>query len=300
MSLKFKNGAVYMMPVFFGPSSMQCAPGQNMADPYYPGEHYKPGDNNVINVTFETDRGKLESMIPECYKLLEPYVTVSVVEFNNLGWLAGHNYNLINVTCPVHFDGQRDHLDGDLVLVMYENHADPIVGGRETMGYSKIYCEIPQIAHLITRDKDVYTATASEWDFTFMKMTVDTKAACPDPQALIKLSTRSAGKVHYKYIPDVLEKEEIGKVPNFSKPAVACPTILPKWVKPDDYPFEIMKPEVKFCSGTVEFKEPTWDDMPTWYNVSKGLSELTVKKIIGAQVIRYSEPCEYCTCYKLR
>lgn len=300
MSLKFKKESSYLMPVFFGPNSMQQRPGGHMADPYFPGSHYAPGDNHVINVTFETDREKLESMIPDCYTLNDPYIMVSVVEFTNLGWLAGHTYNLVNVTCPVHFDGERDHLDGDLVLVMYENQADPIVGGRETMGYSKIFCEIPPIAHYFTEKKDVYRATASEWDFTFMKMEIDIKAECPDKDAIVKMAARSEGKVHYKYIPDVLEKEEIGKVPNFSKPAVACPTILPKWSKPKDYPFPIRTPEVTFCNGTVKFEEPTWEEMPTWYNVAKGLSDLPVKRVLGAQKIRYDEPCEYCTCYKLR
>ena len=67
------------------------------------------------------------------------YYSVCLCEFTNLGWLAGKTYNLININVPVHFKGDRDDLDGDLVLVMFENHADPIVGNRDTIGYSKIY-----------------------------------------------------------------------------------------------------------------------------------------------------------------
>lgn len=50
-------------------------------------------------------------------------ISVQACEFNDIGWLAGHSYTLINVSTPVHFKGERDDLDGDLVLVMFENHA---------------------------------------------------------------------------------------------------------------------------------------------------------------------------------
>ncbi len=300
MSFKFEKNKVYMMPVFFGPSSIQSPPGKHMSDPFFPNDFYSPGDNHVVSVTFETDRELLESLIPECYSLKEPLVSVSVVEFTNLGWLAGNTYNLINITCPVRFDGERDHLDGDLVLVMFENHSDPIVGGRETMGYSKIYCEIPRIRHHLTETSEHYIATASVWNFRFMKMKIDLKKPAADAETIGSIVMRSAGKMHYKYIPDVNEKEEIGKIPNFTKPAISYPTILPKWVKPDNYPFSIRVPEVQFCDGTLEFYESEWEDSPACHNVTKGLANLKIKRILGAQHIRYDEPCMYNTCYKLR
>jgi acetoacetate decarboxylase len=299
MSLKFEKNEVYSMPVFFGPSSLQVIPGKHQPDPTNH-DHFYPGDNHSISITFETERGQLEKMIPDCYTLIDPYISVSVVEFTNLGWLAGHTYNLINVTCPVRFDGIQDHLDGDLVMVMFENHPDPIIGGRETMGYSKVYCEIPRICHIVKDNEDMYVATASEWDFRFMKMQIDLKKPSSDEARIKANAARSSGKVHYKYIPDVNEKEDVGKVPNFTRPAIAYPTILPKWVKPADYPYPLRVPEVQFYSGSIEFYEPTWEDMPTYYNVAKGLADLKVTRILGAQRTRYDEPCEYSACYKLR
>ena|GEM_PF-972117 len=303
MSLKFEKNRIYMMPVFFGPSSLSCDDkGHPMPDPYFEGQgaHYAPGDNYCINVSYETSREMLEDMIPDCYTLNAPIITVTVTEFTNLGWMGGNTYNLINVTCPVHFKGKRDDLDGDLVMVMYENNTDPIIGGRETMGYSKIFCDIPRIAHLHNFGEDKYVATASEWNFRFMKMVVDTQKAPADADTVKKWEAASAGKVHFKYVPDVLEKEEIGKMPNFCKPAIAYPTILPKWQKPADYQYDLMKPEVTWCDGTIEFFEPTWEEFPTYYNVAKILHALPVKKVLAAKRIHYNEPCEYCTCYKLR
>ena len=110
---------------------------------------------------------------------------------------------------------------------------------------------------------------------------------------------RSEGKIHYKYVPDVMEKGE-DPATNFTKPAIAYPTILPKWQRPDDYPYNLRIPDIDFCDGKVEFYKPEWTDMPTYYNVGVGLNSLVCKRVIGAKHLIYDEPCEYTTCYKLR
>ena len=79
---------------------------------------------------------------------------------------------------------------------MFENHADPIVGGRDTMGYSKIYCDIPRVQH----DENKYIATASSWDFRFMKMELDISKPIPDMETFKSNEARSADKMHYKYV----------------------------------------------------------------------------------------------------
>lgn len=295
MSLKFEKDKVYQMPVFFGPGSMQCDPGNGDRPAKNMNSHFQPGEVQVVQVTYETEREVLEKMIPECYTLNDPYVSVCLCEFTNLGWLAGKTYNLININVPVHFKGDRDDLDGDLVLVMFENHADPIVGGRDTMGYSKIYCDIPRVQH----DENKYIATASSWDFRFMKMELDISKPIPDMETFKSNEARSAGKMHYKYVPDVMEKGE-DPATNFTKPAIAYPTILPKWQRPDDYPYNLRIPDIDFCDGKVEFYKPEWTDMHTYYNVGVGLNSLVCKRVIGAKHLIYDEPCEYTTCYKLR
>lgn len=292
MTLKMKDGKAYTMPIFFGPSYGQQQPwegGKGM------GDYFQPGDNNVVAITYETDADVLEQYIPECYTLNAPIVSVAVSEFANLGWLNGKSYTLINISCPVHFKGERDDLDGDLVLAMFENHADPIVGGRETMGYSKLYCDIPPIQH----NESKYIALASAWDFNFMKIEIDTSKPAADVQAAQEWDAKSAGKVHFKYIPEVMEKGENPRT-NFTKPAVACPTILPKWTKPDDYPYEIRTPEIQWCDGTIEWKCPTWEDWPTNGNVGAGLASLKPKKVLAAKHLLYNDPCYYATCYRLR
>jgi len=283
------------MPVFFGPSSISKRGPRNGKPAADLNTYLQPAEVEVIGVTYETDREVLESMIPDCYTLNDPFVSVLVCDFHYLGWAAGKSYNLVNVNCPVHFKGEKDDLDGDLVMVMYEDHPDPIIGGRETMGYSKIYADIQSIEH----DEQYYRSGASEWDFKFMNMEIDTSRPAADQKTFMANEARSQGKLHLKYFPKTMEK---GGDPatNFTEPDVCYPTILPKWVKPDDYPYETIDPKPVYCDGKVEFYEPTWEQMPTYQGVCKGLSSLTVKRVIGAKHVFYSDPCHYTTCYRLR
>ncbi|MEA4923245.1 MAG: acetoacetate decarboxylase family protein [Eubacteriaceae bacterium] len=295
MSLKFINDEIYMMPVFFGPQAghrrpdMPGLPGKKMND------YYQPGDVNVVSITYETDRKVLEKMIPECYTLNDPYVTVNLSEFTNLGWQAGKTYNLVGVSCPVHFKGERDDIDGDLVLVMFENQTDPILGGRETMGYGKVFCDIPPIQHLENR----YIALASGFGFRFMKIDIDVNKKAPDLKTMKMNEERSKGKMQYRYFPKVMEKGDDPAM-NFTQPEIEYPTILPVWTKPDDYPYEIMEPQVTYCDGSIDFIRPEYEDMPTMYNIAWGLSDLKCKRVIGAKHVKYNDPCHYTDCYRLR
>ncbi len=287
-----KDGKAYSMPVFFGPTWCQQQPwdgGKGMAD------HYQPGDVHVVGITYETDEEILSQYIPDCYTLNAPQITVLVCEFLHLGWMDGRGYNLINVNCPVHFKGERDDLDGDLVLCMFEDNADPIIGGREMLGYSKLFCDIPAVRH----NENRYIATASAYDFQFMKLEIDTSKPAADVAKATAWEKKSAGKMHYKYFPDSMEKGEDPKT-NFTKAGIAYPVILPKWEKPDDYPYELRTPEITWCDGTIQFNEPTWYDWPTNGYVGKGLASLPVKKVLAARQFVYDEPCEYAADYRLR
>jgi len=59
-------------------------------------------------------------------------------------WLAGRGYNILGVTFPAVFKGKEDTARGPFLTVLWENLADPIITGREELGFSKIYCELPE------------------------------------------------------------------------------------------------------------------------------------------------------------
>lgn len=59
--------------------------------------------------------------------------------------LAGHGYNVTTFNVPVTYCGTNDEIKGQYQLAIWENHADPIICGREQLGYSKIYADITDI-----------------------------------------------------------------------------------------------------------------------------------------------------------
>lgn len=289
MSLVFDNNKVYFMPVFF--NAEDKGSGINNTAPH------PPADINVISLTYETDREVLESCIPECYELLEPYVNIKFCEFFNCSWMAGKGYTLININCPVHFKGERDDLDGDLVLCMFENHADPIIGGREPMGYAKYFAEIP----LIRQFDGKYTCSASAWGKPFLEMTVDTnvQAAEADIEEIKKVEGRAQGKFQYKYIPQVREKDEPYE-DNYTRADCSYPTILPPFEKPDDYPWDLTPSESEWGMGSIKLTSTSWEDWPHGYRIGQGLARLQPKRIIAARHFHYKDPGVYYTCYRLR
>jgi hypothetical protein len=59
--------------------------------------------------------------------------------------MAGGGYRLAAVCVSAKFDGQQDHLEGNYVLVMFENRTLPIITGREWLGIPKLYADISPI-----------------------------------------------------------------------------------------------------------------------------------------------------------
>jgi len=286
MALKFNTNQRVTMPPFFGPAysqnpkASQCVNG-----------HFKPAEVDSISITYETDDALLENCIPECYRMREPLITVNVCEFNRIGWLNGKSYRLINVNCPVHFKGELDDCDGDLVLAMFENHCDPIVGGRELMGYSKLYCDIPPIQF----NGKKYISIASCWDFQFMKITVDTNEAPSELERVEKTMVASQGKMHLKVFTHNHSRDEERHISN-----EMYPTMLPLWKKPNDYPWEMIEPKTEWGNGTIEWNAPSWEDWPTNGHVAVGLAKLPVCKILAAKHCVYSDPCEYGDIFRLK
>ena len=96
-------------------------------------------------VTFRTEAEQLEALMPPGFKLHgDPLVTIETHRLTDLHWLAGRGYNILTVKIPAEFKGKRDRAKGRLLVVMWEDLPDAILPGREELGYSKLYCELPE------------------------------------------------------------------------------------------------------------------------------------------------------------
>jgi len=107
-----------------------------------PGLNYPLIEN--IAIQFETEPEAARQIIPTCYTVdNKPIITVIFGYFNGLDFLAGNGYNIAAVQVSAKFDGERDHVSGDYIPIMFENQTMPILGGREFLGVPKLYANIP-------------------------------------------------------------------------------------------------------------------------------------------------------------
>lgn len=255
------------MPTHFGPSlgPRQGRDGQRFACKDTP-------KTTTLSVSFLTNREQLEELLPEGFTLGgEPIVTVAASYMTEIEWLAGRGYNILGVSFPAIFNGKEDYAVGNLLTVLWENLADPIITGREELGYSKIYCELPE--------PTVYggeTHCIASWlgfkflDLKLRNMTQVDPEELPSP-ASGQTDGKLTGTLHYKYIP---RTEDWGD-------ADAAYAVL----TPAETPNRVVK-EMWRGEGTVEFHKARWEDMPTQYTIVNAFAELEIKEYRGASITK--------------
>jgi hypothetical protein len=162
MSYGLGDDGGYRMPTHFGP-----LPGPRWA----PDGGWRAADetqcSNAVWATFEVERDDVGALLPAGFEPSDrPDLTVEIKNMANIAWLGGRGYRVVTVTTGVRRIGAADRFPavGRFKLVLWEDHADPIITGRDELGYPKLYAEISpiQVAGITAR------ASAS-WDgFTFL------------------------------------------------------------------------------------------------------------------------------------
>jgi hypothetical protein len=265
---KKENGRMYQMPVVFGPT---LGPRQREDGGRYVGEG--AARTEEITVLYETDGEALSSLLPEGLQLLEPLVAVRIAELRQIPWLAGRGYNLAMVCLPVRFDGQEGRRDGFFIPVLWENHGDPIITGREQIGWSKLYGQVEDLKF----EGQQISSKASSWGFEFLRIEADLSRP-PESMADIGkanslLTNPENGFFHYKYIPKTGSLTEAdAEYMTFLPCAPAAPAL--KQIPSDSC--------MQVGSGRIQWTRPSWKDMPTQCRIVQKLYDLPILRIAGA------------------
>ena len=258
MAYEFKTGMMYRMPTHFGPS---LGPRQGPD-----GRKFTCKDNpktTSISVSFRSNAEQLSALLPPGFSLDgDPIVTVFASFFTEIEWLAGRGYNVLGVTIPAIFTG-AETARGPFLTVLWENLADPIITGREDIGYAKIYCEIPE-----PRVCNGTAACSAGWlgfnflDFAVSDLTEDTPAA-PSPSV--------DGMLHYKYVP----KTGVWGEADIEYPVITPSTgsnerVLEKWQG----------------TGSMAWRAARWEDLPTFYPVVNAFADLEIGENVSASMVK--------------
>lgn len=267
---QFEEGGMYQMPVHFGPC---CGPRRGPEGNRF----FKDGPQESIQHTlvYETDPAALEHFLPEGFSLRAPFVIVTHKMHRNLPWLAGHGYNVTTFNVPAAYQGRTESVQGQYQLAIWENHADPILCGREQIGYAKIFADIEDM-HTY---RGVSAAALSSWGFRFLELQFDTAAQPEDPETLqaILNDPENQGLMHYKYIPHTGD--------GFSAADVSYVTLTPKRFQIPESTPALPPEERSFCTGSLKWHIPRWEDMPTQYHIVQGLASLPVLRVVGASKV---------------
>ena len=265
MPYRLKPKTMYLMPTHFGPmSGPRQGPGGEMGA--FDVDQRK---TRSYAVSFLTEQEQVEALLPPGFEVVgEPVVTVAQTHMTGIDWLAGRGYNTLGVTFQAKFNGTRDRATGPLLLVLWENLTDPILTGREQLGFSKIYCELPEpVIH-----GGETQCTASWLGFRFMDMRLTNMkpvaaaagaVAAGDPE-----NGELQGTLHYKYVPKTGDWGEAD-----AEYAVLSPQNPP-----------VSEPQRWQGEGAVTFQRARWEDLPTQYMIVNALHELEVKESRGATI----------------
>jgi hypothetical protein len=233
---------MYRMPVSFGP-----APGPRNL----PAEHrHRRYDKRTVTLTLsaDTDADALARLLPRGFAVEQPArLEISLMLLSEIGWLAGRGYNIVVVRIPARWSGE-DEVSGDFVPVLWESMAEPILTGRDELGWPKIFADIP--APLI--DNGRWRAQASWEGFRFLDMSAGDFAPAEPPAAARPM-------MFHKYVP---------RTGAWGEAEVDYFTVT----GPDG-----AVPEAKSASiggGEFEFRHARWEDMPTQYPIVNALADL--------------------------
>jgi hypothetical protein len=224
-----------------------------------------------MHVHFLGDRQQLDQLLPPGLGLQVgevPIVSVIVDYGTEIEWLAGRGYNTLGVSFPVVFHGREDDVAGQFLVVLWESMCDPILTGRDELGYPKLYCDLPEPRIHGGR----IHSTASWMGFRFCDIELKNLAQSTAEEAISALDRVGGdGVLMHKYIPRTGE---------WGTAEISYITMTPS-----SGGHERIE-EVWRGAGTVEFHQATWEDMPTQFHIVNALRNLEVKEYLDAWMIK--------------
>lgn len=247
---EFSDNVNYSMPAHFGGLE-----GQPRACTY--------DDVTSLLITYETDRRMLERYVPAGFEVTHPVVSVNYEMNRGVDWMAGGHYNLIDVQVPVMYVQGPEPIEGWYALVVWENKACPILGGREQTGIPKIFADIEDHHELGQR---VFTNASYEGS-TFLRMGFHKTTEMTPEELAAKNAHNRVNWFGWRYIP------------NIGKPGAALSHATL-------YPVESTCKSGWHGEGAIYWDAPTWEQHPAQAHIIKQLSELPVMAFLACEMTR--------------
>ncbi len=282
MSAVFKPGVRYRMPSVFGP-----APGPRQKSDGTPWKADETGTMNAqwMTITYLTDAKKLEALLPPGFELRgEPVLGVNFAFFNNLYWLAGRGYGIIEIGFPVTYTGKSEVIEGTFTPILWEGCADAIITGRDELGFPKILADIPPM----TWDKETgsTSAQASWFGHQFLEFALEgLQETTEGPK---NLPAANGPPMFFKYVPrsSVFGREGTDVAYVTTPKAIPGSGETVSSIDFDVYNFR----KWKGTGGKVQWHKATFEQQPTTFHIVNGMADLDIIEYRSFEMIEFSGP----------
>jgi hypothetical protein len=267
---------IMIMPTNFA-AMKNVREAYNASDAITVADHTVASDVTSVAVSFLTNQKQIETMLPSGKNLSiygPPVVTVAAVYQGGLNWLAGRGYNLMLVMLPVAHKGKNGQTIGFFLPVVWENMTEPIMMGRETLGWPKIYADLPPARKL----NDTWQTIATWYGFQFVDINVKNIRALT-PAELQERATNeqpNAGLICHKFI------LRTGALPELETDADYLTISTNEGATTPTYE------EVLTGKADIRFIKATWEQMPTMVHIVEKLADLEIKEVYDATMASYT------------
>jgi hypothetical protein len=199
-------------------------------------------DCTIFDIGFLTGKEHLLPYIPEEYEIVEPFVRLMYQKCNAVRWMGGSEYSLVSVSVPVRYVRGKEPVSGVYQLVIWENNAEPIYGGREEAGMPKIFADIPEYRRM---DNDLRVNLSHEGrTFLELELTIQRDYTAEEIAGMNK--NNRIVQLGWRYIPKVgpyagaaLSEATYYPVDNeFSSGSVCAGKVLWTVPKPEQHPLQ--------------------------------------------------------------
>lgn len=275
-----KKGLLWRMPKSFGPM-----PGPRQ-------DHYgRPRDGSnarftTASIKFKSSRTVLENLFPtDKLKFVAAdtivYATFAVTQLDNLEWLGGRGYAHFGLYIHgVQYTKENgDTAIGTYLPVLFENLADPILSGREELGFPKLYCELD-----VQYDGQDLVLHAGWMSSKFGSISLSGLKEAPatngDSPPLLPAPAKEEGLFFHKYVPATasLGSKERGQgdveYTAFLSSAEDAKTVERK-----------VERTLKATNAEIKFDALDWKALPTLHHVIDRLQEVPVFEVVEAKVV---------------
>jgi len=232
----------------------------------------------TISIKIKTSRTLLRNLLPNSAYSFSgtgsvAYATFSQTSLDGLEWLAGGGYNHVGLYIHgiEYTQSYGQVTKGTYLPVMFEDLTDPILSGREELGFPKLYSNID-----VDKRKQSYHVTTSWRGAVWGRMSL-TDLNEEEKTADVEEESANQCLLVHRYMPSIGRE---GK----GTPEAEYPVLINMAEESQIVPSNITR-VLKASQAELEINALDWNQLPTLHHITSRLAEIPVYDIVEAKVV---------------